>query len=62
MLREVCAGTLLYTLFELYLIRYLTGCPEWKHWTGFWLINYVLYFFFAVRLYGAPLYENDTDR
>ncbi|KAF3384677.1 putative chloride channel protein, partial [Penicillium rolfsii] len=26
------------------------GCPEWKHWTSFWLINYVVYFFFAVLL------------
>ncbi|KAJ5315644.1 chloride channel protein [Penicillium atrosanguineum] len=24
------------------------GCPEWKHWTGFWPFNYVVYFFFAV--------------
>ncbi|KAJ5370585.1 chloride channel protein [Penicillium cataractarum] len=26
------------------------GCPEWKHWTSFWLINYIVYFFFAVLL------------
>ncbi|KAJ5218620.1 uncharacterized protein N7498_000719 [Penicillium cinerascens] len=26
------------------------GCPEWKHWTGFWPVNYVVYFFFAVLL------------
>ncbi|KAF9894746.1 glycerol ethanol, ferric requiring protein [Aspergillus nanangensis] len=24
------------------------GCPEWKNWTSFWLINYVIYIFFAV--------------
>ncbi|KAM0092826.1 glycerol ethanol, ferric requiring protein [Aspergillus fumigatus] len=24
------------------------GCPEWKPWTSFWLINYFVYFFFAV--------------
>ncbi|KAJ5489156.1 chloride channel protein [Penicillium diatomitis] len=24
------------------------GCSDWKHWTSFWLINYVVYFFFAV--------------
>jgi hypothetical protein len=30
------------------------GCPEWKHWTSFWLINYIVYFFFAVgSLYAA---------
>ncbi|PKX97344.1 chloride channel protein [Aspergillus novofumigatus IBT 16806] len=23
------------------------GCPEWKPWTSFWLINYFVYFFFA---------------
>ncbi|KAJ5177583.1 Cystathionine beta-synthase core [Penicillium coprophilum] len=26
------------------------GCPEWKHWTSFWLINYVFYFFGALLL------------
>ncbi|KAJ5152149.1 hypothetical protein N7492_010444 [Penicillium capsulatum] len=26
------------------------GCPEWKHWTSFWLLNYAVYFFFAVLL------------
>ncbi|KAJ5243060.1 uncharacterized protein N7469_001387 [Penicillium citrinum] len=26
------------------------GCPEWKHWTGFWFFNYIVYFFFAVLL------------
>ncbi|KAJ5587560.1 uncharacterized protein N7459_003325 [Penicillium hispanicum] len=26
------------------------GCPEWKHWASFWLINYVVYFFFAILL------------
>ncbi|KAJ5689979.1 chloride channel protein [Penicillium macrosclerotiorum] len=26
------------------------GCPEWKHWTSFWILNYVVYFFFAVLL------------
>lgn len=24
------------------------GCPEWKRWTSFGLLNYVFYFFFAV--------------
>lgn len=24
------------------------GCQEWEPWTGFWLFNYVVYFFFAV--------------
>ncbi|EMD69629.1 hypothetical protein COCSADRAFT_106384 [Bipolaris sorokiniana ND90Pr] len=23
------------------------GCPEWKHWTGFWPANYFLYILFA---------------
>ncbi|KAB8078823.1 chloride channel [Aspergillus leporis] len=23
------------------------GCPEWKTWTSFWLMNYILYIFFA---------------
>ncbi|KAF7595656.1 glycerol ethanol, ferric requiring protein [Aspergillus hancockii] len=23
------------------------GCPEWKAWTSFWLMNYILYIFFA---------------
>ncbi|KAJ5802729.1 uncharacterized protein N7503_005179 [Penicillium pulvis] len=26
------------------------GCQEWESWTGFWLFNYVVYFFFAVLL------------
>ncbi|KAJ5607055.1 hypothetical protein N7537_003674 [Penicillium hordei] len=26
------------------------GCPEWKHWTSFWLLNYVFYFFGALLL------------
>ncbi|KAJ5401565.1 uncharacterized protein N7487_007461 [Penicillium crustosum] len=26
------------------------GCPEWKHWTSFWLFNYVFYFFGALLL------------
>ncbi|KAJ5653785.1 hypothetical protein N7490_000788 [Penicillium lividum] len=26
------------------------GCQEWTTWTGFWLFNYVIYFFFAVLL------------
>jgi hypothetical protein len=26
----------------------IIGCPEWKHWTSFWLFNYVIYFFGAV--------------
>ncbi|PLN83322.1 ClC chloride ion channel [Aspergillus taichungensis] len=25
-----------------------SGCPEWKHWTPFWLFNYVFYVSFAV--------------
>ncbi|OJJ50809.1 hypothetical protein ASPZODRAFT_137946 [Penicilliopsis zonata CBS 506.65] len=24
------------------------GCPEWKRWTSFELINYIVYFFFAI--------------
>ncbi|KAG2420053.1 hypothetical protein HFD88_004851 [Aspergillus terreus] len=24
------------------------GCPEWKPWTSFWLVNYVVYIFFAI--------------
>ncbi|KAE8396050.1 voltage-gated chloride channel [Aspergillus alliaceus] len=24
------------------------GCPEWKTWTSFWLMNYIVYIFFAV--------------
>ncbi|KAF1972130.1 hypothetical protein BU23DRAFT_508858 [Bimuria novae-zelandiae CBS 107.79] len=23
------------------------GCPEWKHWSGFWPVNYLLYILFA---------------
>ncbi|KAJ6147531.1 Cystathionine beta-synthase core [Penicillium chrysogenum] len=26
------------------------GCPEWKHWTSWWLLNYVCYFFGALLL------------
>ncbi|KAJ5491907.1 Cystathionine beta-synthase core [Penicillium expansum] len=26
------------------------GCPEWKHWTSFWVLNYVFYFFGALLL------------
>ncbi|KAJ5757757.1 uncharacterized protein N7511_006451 [Penicillium nucicola] len=26
------------------------GCPEWKHWTSFWLFNYVIYIFGALML------------
>lgn len=25
------------------------GCPQWRHWTGFWPLNYVIYIIFAVR-------------
>lgn len=39
-----------------------TGCPEWKHWTGFWPFNYVVYFFFAVWLATLrPVGETDTQ-
>ncbi|KAE8349623.1 voltage-gated chloride channel [Aspergillus coremiiformis] len=24
------------------------GCPEWKNWTSFWLLNYILYISYAV--------------
>ncbi|KAH8434045.1 chloride channel protein [Aspergillus melleus] len=24
------------------------GCSEWKHWTSLWLVNYMIYIFFAV--------------
>ncbi|OJJ81723.1 chloride channel protein [Aspergillus glaucus CBS 516.65] len=24
------------------------GCPEWKNWTPFWFLNYIIYFFFAI--------------
>ncbi|KAF2121659.1 chloride channel [Lophiotrema nucula] len=24
-----------------------SGCPEWKRWSGFWPVNYLLYIFFA---------------
>ncbi|KAL4894747.1 chloride channel [Aspergillus ambiguus] len=24
------------------------GCPEWKNWTSLWLINYIVYIFFAI--------------
>lgn len=27
----------------------IIGCPEWKNWTSWWLLNYVFYFFGAVR-------------
>ncbi|OQE80216.1 hypothetical protein PENNAL_c0047G04601 [Penicillium nalgiovense] len=26
------------------------GCPEWKHWTSWWLLNYVCYFLGALLL------------
>ncbi|CAG8243364.1 unnamed protein product [Penicillium salamii] len=26
------------------------GCPEWKHWTSFWLFNYIVYLFGALML------------
>jgi len=38
-----------------------TGCPEWKHWTGFWFFNYIVYFFFAVRLASSKICRSELD-
>lgn len=24
------------------------GCPEWRPWTSYWIVNYFIYIFYAV--------------
>jgi chloride channel 3/4/5 len=35
------------------------GCPEWRNWTSYWVVNYVVYTFYAVlQSFLAPTLGN----